>query len=104
VRTKAQRRIDKWLRDVQQWAIAVEKQDPKSPDAKYAFGVVVATNVALGRGTPFTEAELDKQSPEAQYGYIDGMALISKVATYGDAPLGKIADLLAAPHGEPLEG
>ncbi len=102
MRTKGQRRMVSWTLDLQRWAQKQGKDHPGSDEASYALGVIMAINVSQRKTAPMSEALLERQPRETQFGYIDGVALMNKVVELSDAPAGEFRDLLGAPHSEPL--
>jgi hypothetical protein len=102
MRSKAQRRMDGWTMDLQQWALQQTKLHKGTDEADYALGVIMAINVYLGKASPMSEVLLDRQPQETQFGYIDGTRLMYKVVELGDAPVGEFRELLGAPHSDSL--
>jgi hypothetical protein len=86
----------------QNWALKQGKLHPKSKQAEYALGVIVAINVSQGKSPPLNDAAEDRQTNDAMFGYHDGLALLNKVVEFGDAPSENFAELLAAPYADPL--
>lgn len=85
------------------WAFQESKlHAKKSDEAHYALGVIMGISVAQRKSPPFSKSQLERQPQKTQFGYIDSIALMNKVAAFGDAPEGEFRDLLGAPHSEPL--